>query len=324
MASFGESHTFEYNAQGLRIRKNSKHYVLDGDKILKESDGTNTITYYHGNSGVIGFNYNGTDYYYRKNILGDVLDIYNTNGTKVASYAYDAWGNHEITLNSNNIGAINPIRYRGYYFDTETGLYYLQSRYYDPETGRFINADAIEYLMPNQVMGLNLYAYCGNRPTKHTDHSGTWWDEFVEFWEDIWEKSKNKDGTHSLHDNLRYNPKSDFHEQIFVVDPIGSDESIIYDGVEWGVGGSFTVMTGGWEYDNLDISLLDFLQVSAGVSLSERGLDASIGASIWSPSITFNAFGGDLSIGFNVGVKYGFKSGKSLDFGVFSFAFSPN
>ena len=178
LASYG-SNTFEYNAQGLRIRKNDKTYVLDGDKILRETDGTNTITYYYGGNGVIGFNYNGSDYYYRKNILGDVMEIYTASGVKVASYAYDAWGNHkiydiygdEVTDNS-HIGYINPIRYRGYYYDTETNLYYLQTRYYDPEIGRFINADAIEYLVPEQVMGLNLYAYCGNNPVMYTDSSG--------------------------------------------------------------------------------------------------------------------------------------------------------
>ena len=171
LARYGDN-TFEYNASGLRVRKNDKYYILDGDKILRETDYNGTITYYYGNSGVIGFNYNDTDYYYRKNILGDVLEIYTANGVKVASYAYDAWGNHEITLDTNNIGTINPIRYRGYYFDTETGLYYLQTRYYDPEIGRFINADAIEFLVPNQITGLNLYSYCNNNPVMDADSNG--------------------------------------------------------------------------------------------------------------------------------------------------------
>ncbi len=179
LAKFGDN-TFEYNAEGLRIKKNNKTYVLDGDKILSETDYNGTITYYYGNSGVIGFNYDGTDYYYRKNILGDVLEIYTANGVKVASYAYDAWGNHKIydiygdeVTDDSHIGYINPIRYRGYYYDVETGLYYLQTRYYDPETGRFINADAIDYLMPKQVTGLNIYSYCINNPIFGIDSNGT-------------------------------------------------------------------------------------------------------------------------------------------------------
>ena len=176
LAKYGEN-SFEYNASGLRIKKNYKTYVLDGDKIINETDYNGTLTYYYGLNGVIGFNYNGEDYYYRKNILGDVLDIYTASGTKVASYVYDAWGNHEITLNTNNIANINPIRYRSYYYDTETGLYYLQTRYYDPETGRFISPDSYDTLTADisELSDKNLYAYCGNNPISRKDNGGEFW-----------------------------------------------------------------------------------------------------------------------------------------------------
>ena len=181
LASF-DANTFEYNAEGIRFKKNNTVYTLDGDRILKETDGTKTITYYYGNGNApIGFNYNGTDYYFRKNIQGDVVGIYNASGYIVARYVYDAWGNHKIYDANNNevtstthIGYINPIRYRGYYFDVETNLYYLQTRYYDPETGRFLNSDAIEYLAPKQLGGLNLYAYCGDNPIASFDPFGNW------------------------------------------------------------------------------------------------------------------------------------------------------
>ena len=88
-------------------------------------------------------------------------------------YVYDAWGNHQIKTGANGIGAINPIRYRGYYYDTETGLYYLQSRYYDPETGRFISQDDVSYLAPTHLSGLNLYAYCNDNPVMGYDPNGT-------------------------------------------------------------------------------------------------------------------------------------------------------
>ena len=104
--------------------------------------------------------------------MGDVTHIYTTDGTLVARYVYDAWGNHKIITNVDNIGTINPIRYRGYYYDNETDLYYLETRYYDPETGRFISQDSIKYVSFNDIVGLNLYAYCFNNPIGYLDNSG--------------------------------------------------------------------------------------------------------------------------------------------------------
>lgn len=140
----------------------------------------NYIYYYYDESGVCGMNYNGTEYYYRKNIFGDVLAIYDSLGNLQCKYVYDAWGNHrvynasgsEIGAEVINIGNINSIRYRGYYWDKEFNLYYLQSRYYDPTLGRFVSADGISYLDPESIVGFNLYAYCGNNPVMNTDPSG--------------------------------------------------------------------------------------------------------------------------------------------------------
>ena len=89
----------------------------------------------------------------------------------------DANGN-DISDDLTNIGNLNPFRYRGYFYDTETELYYLQTRYYDPEVGRFITIDSVEYLDPESINGLNLYAYCGNNPVMFTDPNGTtkWWE----------------------------------------------------------------------------------------------------------------------------------------------------
>ena len=173
LASYG-SNTFEYNVSGIRFKKNNTIYTLDGNKILKETDGTKTISYYYGVDGVVGFNYNGNDYYYRKNLQGDVIEIYRADGAKVANYIYDAWGKviECFNANSENIATLNPFRYRSYYYDTETNLYYLEARYYDPETGRFISADDISYLDPETINGLNLYAYCVNNPVMCYDPSG--------------------------------------------------------------------------------------------------------------------------------------------------------
>ena len=98
----------------------------------------------------------------------------------MVKYTYDAWGNHAVAdgngntiTDETNIGHINPFRYRGYYYDTETELYFLKTRYYDPEIGRFMTIDGIEYLAPETVNGLNLYAYCGNNPVMGVDPNGT-------------------------------------------------------------------------------------------------------------------------------------------------------
>ena len=129
------------------------------------------------NSSPIAFAYLGEVYYYKKDLLGNVIEILDTNGNTMVKYTYDAWGNHTvIDYTEFGLGNINPFRYRGYYYDTETGLYYLKSRYYDPQTGRFISMDDISYLDPESINGLNLYAYCGNNPVMRVDPSGNaWW-----------------------------------------------------------------------------------------------------------------------------------------------------
>ncbi len=111
-------------------------------------------------------------YYFRRNLQGDVTAIYNTSGVKVAEYAYDAWGNCTIVHNTAAIAVRNPIRYRGYYFDSDTGLYYLNARYYSPKWRRFISPDSTDYLDPESVNGLNLYCYCNNDPVNYVDPSG--------------------------------------------------------------------------------------------------------------------------------------------------------
>jgi len=114
--------------------------------------------------------------YVMTNSQGDVLRIYGGAGELYATYEYDAWGKLvSITDNTEiGIGINNPIRYRGYYYDTETGLYYLQSRYYDPEVGRFINADTPIMVLANgdNIIGMNMFCYCNNNPKNRTDPSG--------------------------------------------------------------------------------------------------------------------------------------------------------
>lgn len=113
----------------------------------------------------MGFKYNGAYYAYRKDAQGNIIAILDNTGNVVVRYIYDAWGNHvvkdgngAVVTATTHIGQKNPFRYRGYYYDVETGLYYLKTRYYDPETGRFLNMDNVAYVDPATVNGLNLYS----------------------------------------------------------------------------------------------------------------------------------------------------------------------
>ena len=129
----------------------SREMTRDGDRILTEKvtsiDGallTNdvkNVKYMYDAKGASGMIVDGTKYYFRKNIFGDVVEIYNESGAKCAEYAYDAWGTCYTTLDTNGVGSLNPFRYRGYYFVSRIGLYYLTTRFYDYMTGRFLNAD---------------------------------------------------------------------------------------------------------------------------------------------------------------------------------------
>lgn len=129
--------------------------------------------------------YNGTEYYFVLNLQGNVMALVNETRTAVVEYTYDAWGaplSATGTLVS-SLGQDNSLRYRGYVFDQETGLYYLQSRYYNPEIGRFLNADA--YTSTGQgILRNNMFAYCGNNPANRSDPTGLFWGSFLDWLEE--------------------------------------------------------------------------------------------------------------------------------------------
>ena len=168
---------FNYDGFGKRIKKNNIEFVYDSDgRLIKQSDG---LEFVYDDKGVVGIKHNSTQYFYRRDIQGNIIAILDESGAVVVRYIYDAWGNHAVLdVNGNDIedmshiGNVNPFRYRGYYYDVETGFYYLKSRYYDPETGRFISQDSIDYADPESINGLNLYAYCGNNPVMNVDPTG--------------------------------------------------------------------------------------------------------------------------------------------------------
>ncbi|MDD2376320.1 MAG: RICIN domain-containing protein [Clostridia bacterium] len=181
----GTNISYKYNDSGIRTQKTvngvTTNYYLEGDKVIYETTGTNTTYYtYDGESNLVGFKYNNTQYYYVRNGQGDITGILDNNLTNVISYTYDTWGNlvsikdasgTDVTSDTTSIGNINPYRYRGYRYDNETGMYYLQSRYYNPETCRMLNADSISG-QAGDILSTNMYSYCKNNPVNYCDPSG--------------------------------------------------------------------------------------------------------------------------------------------------------
>ena len=176
MSKAGTNIAYGYDSDGKRITKTvngttyNYHYL--GDQLVELTWGGNKLHFTYDSTGPLSVNCNGTEYFYVKNAQGDVTGMVNASGTRVVTYTFDAWGNPLATTGSlaTTLGAQNPLRYRGYVYDTETGLYYLQSRYYNPTWGRFINADS---LIDNRgVHTQNVFAYCGNNPVENIDDNG--------------------------------------------------------------------------------------------------------------------------------------------------------
>lgn len=200
--------TFGYNDTGSRIFKEitdddtgevTRHeYTLNGTQIVKETvyvDGVESYTLiylYDESEAPVGIRYRArsfasgvfNDYLFEKNLQGDIVAIYNQSGSKIATYNYDAWGKTTVSLVSSAsttdrlvANTYNPFRYRGYYYDTDLGMYYLGSRYYNQNWGRFLNADTCAMLTvsPISFIGKNLYAYCDNSPVLRHDDGGDFW-----------------------------------------------------------------------------------------------------------------------------------------------------
>jgi RHS repeat-associated protein len=148
-------------------------YVLEGGKVILETTGSDELHYSYDSRGqLVSFKLNGTPYFYTRNGQGDITGLIDASGAEVVKYTYDSWGK-PISITGSlalTVGVKNPYRYRGYRYDTESGLYYLQSRYYDPSIKRFINADGLVDF--RTLTSVNLYTYCANNPIRYSDESG--------------------------------------------------------------------------------------------------------------------------------------------------------
>ena len=180
----GISISYTYDLNSLRTSKTvngvQHSYIYASGKLLRETYGSTILDFSYGLNGApYSLTYtNGSaspvTYYYITNLQNDVMYMVDANGTKVAEYKYDPFG--KVITASGSMAEINPLRYRGYYYDTETGFYYLQSRYYDPTICRFINADFAEYSGTSSLGDCNLFTYCGNNPVINDDKDGEFWN----------------------------------------------------------------------------------------------------------------------------------------------------
>ena len=184
----GKQVSYTYDMSGVRTSKTvngtTYNYTTLSGKVMRQTWGNKSLEFvYDDGNQPFAMIYNdgstSTLYYYVLNAQGDVIALLNADGTLAASYNYGAWGNYSVhdkdgkkTTDATFIGHINPLRYRGYYYDRETRLYYLQSRYYDFANCRFINADTFATTDANGFLSANMFAYCENNPVGNSDPDG--------------------------------------------------------------------------------------------------------------------------------------------------------
>ncbi len=320
--------TFKYNADGIRTSKieNSIYtkYYLNGNKIVAQFDTNDNLLYFHyGVDGLTGFKLNGIEYFYKKNIQNDIIAICDINGQEIVKYIYDAWGNHIIKILNNknyvdistitgnneyvNIANLNPFRYRSYYYDKETKLYYLNSRYYDSELGRFINADDISTLniTKTDFNGINLYAYCLNNPVNSSDSCGYYtYSEILERMNVIFETSLNLGiaGFASVFKNI--NPESfkllsnSVSNVAFTISAVAAGVNVLYD--------LFTDVDKGYDAGQIVSNIATNSIIYAGVATISGAIGTKIGAAVGSLfPVPFVGTAIGAGIGFVIGTVVG-------------------
>ena len=178
---------YQYDHTGARVKKVvdgvTTEYRMAGDLLVSEITNGQTF-WYHYDSGanLISIVIGGENYFYVRNLQNDVIALVDEDGNEVVHYTYDSWGKILSITGSlkDTVGQQNPFRYRGYFYDTETGMYYLKSRYYDPELRRFISSDNL-VVTGTILEGLNLFSYCSNNPVNCIDPTGHFWDKIFNF-----------------------------------------------------------------------------------------------------------------------------------------------
>ena len=185
----GKSIQYYYDHTGARVKKvvagTTTEYRMAGTLITSEKTGSDTMWYYYDTaSNLFAVEISGARYYCLRNAQNDIIGLIDSSGKQVVEYQYDSWGNTVSITGSlaSTVGQKNPFRYRGYYLDAETGMYYLRSRYYDPGIRRFINADKSSLVIKSHMSlnDKNLYAYCDGNPVARRDCSGNFWETVID------------------------------------------------------------------------------------------------------------------------------------------------
>ena len=260
---------YEYNAFGLRTAKKvytpetaaepaeTTTYVYENGQLLRQVTGSEVIDFLYGAGGIIGIRINAANYMYRKNVFGDVTELYSESGEVVGRYSYSAYGECVVEQDAGGIATKNPIRYRGYYYDESLSMYYLKSRYYDPEIGRFMTIDSVTYISAS-INGTNLYAYCYGNPVLYLDGVGK--APVVNIGVDIWSLF-NKNGYVWI--SGRYQPKRKF---IGTADGFKNlVNNLLYIGEI--VLNAFELRAISWNLSIITISNTGITLISAGVDL---------------------------------------------------------
>ena len=349
---------FEYDIDGLRTKKTVQNgetynYYYSGSKLhaMTWENGAKMLSFLYDSSGapysmVYCYTENSvkysSSYYYVTNLQGDVIALMNANHAIVAEYLYDAWGNilsitdvngTDLSSNATHIANLNPLRYRGYVYDNETGFYYLQSRYYDPVVGRFVNLDGF-VSTGTGFSGFNMFAYCNNNPVMYVDDLGTrvYPADFIgplapgDTYENNYnypsdfigpiqqgssysEPSNEHNEPWCFYDSKRFNTKASYREQMLVVEQSTGFSNTQNDKFGVNVGRSVTLFANGWEFEKLDLSLFDFFKASAGAGFDTSYIGVEAKAALWSPTISYEFETFEISIGadiLSIGGSYGF------------------
>ena len=333
---------FTYDVDGLRTSKTipnvdleHKYYYV-GNRLQYETIGDSSALWYFydadGNpSGIRYKDHNGTvnDYYFVCNWRGDVIQIYNASGVLVATYDYDAWGRvseNSTDKDTQNIAEINPIRYRGYYYDSETGLYYLKSRYYDPTVKRFLNVDGLVSTSVEDA-AKNMYTYCLNNPVIYADPEG---DSFVDLHRAMWKicwwgintiknivSNSKKQNTSSYYDYAKMEEKAFtaletvglyFSDQLFekLLPELAKSElgrQIFFEGSRYlsnsmgAVSALFLGFQVIWDFDEYGGNTKDYV-LAVGIDVGSTLVTIGIGALAFSGAPVAIATAGSIGLGF--------------------------
>ena len=304
---------YEYNDKGLRtkkivstikesnnITKAEYNYEYDGDKLVYEKTPTCTNYYlYDENDEIYGFIQNGTNkYYYVKDSLNNILGLVDDSGALVVKYQLDAYGNN-ISVTGN---IYNQIRYKGYYYDEESDMYYCQSRYYVPELYRWLNIDNANFLKEDDINKLNLFVYCANNPVVNLDKEGFSW---TSFWNNVGDGIKRTFGSFAEVTQSVVRDVQDFffcgyETGVKIVKEIGNSEKPI----------SFFATNASdwwkiWEY-----------QIGVKINIGDFSSSYSIGLGETNASVSWKNSSLDFQVGVNkIGIGWSKENDSSIAYG---------